>query len=45
MLARPLTRAAAAAVALAIAFAGVAAADTAPGDADLVTAARLVVRP
>jgi len=37
MLARPLTRATAVAVALAIAFAGIAAADTAPGDADLVT--------
>jgi len=37
MLARPMTRAAVAAVALALAFAGVAAADTMPGDADLAT--------
>ena len=37
MLARPMTRATLAAVALALAFAGVAAADTAPGDADLAT--------
>ena len=35
MHARPLIRATVAAVALALAFAGVAAADTAPGDADL----------
>lgn len=37
MLARPMTRAAVAAVAVALAFAGVAAADTVPGDADLAT--------
>ena len=37
MLARSLTRATVAAVALALAFAGVAFADTAPGDADLAT--------
>jgi len=37
MLARPLIRATVAAVALVLAFAGVAAADTAPGDADLAT--------
>jgi len=37
MLARPLTRATVLAVALTVAFAGIAAADTAPGDADLLT--------
>ena len=37
MLARPMTRATVAAVALVLALAGVAAADTAPGDADLAT--------
>ncbi len=37
MLARPMTRATVVAVALVLAFAGVAAADTAPGDADLAT--------